>query len=80
MGANFLGQLRTPTDRPSLRMRFQQDFCDVAITDEHASADWKSCVGKLTVGSNPTLSARSGQVTGIARVRAHGEQSPEPDV
>jgi hypothetical protein len=24
--------------------------------------DWKSCVGKLTVGSNPTLSARFGQL------------------
>jgi hypothetical protein len=43
-------------------MRLQQDFCDVAITHEHASADWKSCVGKLTVGSNPTLSARRVQV------------------
>jgi hypothetical protein len=28
MGANFLGQLGTPTDGPSLRMRLQQDFCD----------------------------------------------------
>ena len=26
--------------------------------------DWKSCVGKLTVGSNPTLSASFGQVRG----------------
>ena len=35
--------------------------------------DWKSCVGKLTVGSNPTLSARFGQVRRGAHTHTHRE-------
>jgi len=45
----------------------------VAITDEHPSANWKSCVGKLTVGSNPTLSARKVLVRGSAKVTGNGD-------
>jgi hypothetical protein len=42
--------------------------------------DWKSCVGKLTVGSNPTLSARKDQVEGSAEMGRYAEWSPTTEV
>ena len=42
--------------------------------------DWKSCVGKLTVGSNPTLSARKLLVTGAAGTSKYAEWSPTTGV
>ncbi len=51
-----------------------------ATTYGQSTANWKSCVGKLTVGSNPTLSAREVHVTGAAGTRRYAEWSPTTGV
>ncbi len=63
-----------PLPGPSVRGRFTLACLDAGGVRERPNRhDWKSCVGKLTVGSNPTLSARFGQLRGGSPVASHSK-------
>jgi hypothetical protein len=51
------GLWRSDVDDDGLPTLSELGFYTDLDRSGHLLSDWKSCVGKLTVGSNPTLSA-----------------------